>query len=118
MPKPLFRQRHGHACAQSLWKGGEPLFAGDGYAGVSPTGPQLHWRYSQARPGAVRLCGPDHQLLQTFGAGLRSPGQPRLFQPQSLRRRAHSDVLAESEGETDRVPLPRPLCNAYLAFAA
>ena len=36
MPKPLFGDNgSGMHTHQSLWKGGEPLFAGDGYAGLS-----------------------------------------------------------------------------------
>ncbi|MGC4050750.1 MAG: glutamine synthetase beta-grasp domain-containing protein [Paludibaculum sp.] len=36
MPKPLFGDNgSGMHCHQSLWKGGQPLFAGDGYAGLS-----------------------------------------------------------------------------------
>jgi glutamine synthetase len=36
MPKPLFNDNgSGMHCHQSIWKNGEPLFAGDGYAGMS-----------------------------------------------------------------------------------
>ena len=36
MPKPLFEDNGtGMHCHQSLWKGGKPLFAGNGYAGLS-----------------------------------------------------------------------------------
>ena len=38
MPKPLFNDNgSGMHTHQSLWKGGQPLFAGDGYSGVSQT---------------------------------------------------------------------------------
>jgi glutamine synthetase len=37
MPKPLFQDNgSGMHTHQSIWKGGKPLFAGDGYAGLSP----------------------------------------------------------------------------------
>src|SRR3954465_6034415 len=38
MPKPLYGDNgSGMHCHQSLWKGEKPLFAGDGYAGLSDT---------------------------------------------------------------------------------
>ena len=42
MPKPLFQDNgSGMHTHQSIWKGGKPLFAGDGYAGLSELG--LHY---------------------------------------------------------------------------
>ena len=59
MPKPLFGDNgsgmHTHI---SLWKGGQPLFAGNGYAGLSDMAPVRHRRHAQARPG-------DPGLLQS-----------------------------------------------------
>ena len=54
MPKPLFQDNgSGMHTHQSLWKDGKPLFAGDGYAGLSQLGAVVHRRTDQARPGAV-----------------------------------------------------------------
>ena len=53
MPKPLFGDNgsgmHTHI---SLWKDGQPLFAGSGYAGLSEMAPVRHRRPAEARPGA------------------------------------------------------------------
>ncbi len=55
MPKPLFGDNgsgmHTHI---SIWKGGEPLFAGSGYAGLSDMAHVRHRRPAQARPGDPR----------------------------------------------------------------
>ena len=65
MPKPLFGDNgSGMHCHQSLWKGGQPLFPGNGYAGLSQTGPLLHRRPPQARPRARGPHRPHDQLLQ------------------------------------------------------
>ena len=55
MPKPIFGDNGSgmHTTSRS-WKGGKPLFAGDGYAGLSQTGAVVHRRPDQARPGAGR----------------------------------------------------------------
>ena len=68
MPKPLFGDNgSGMHTHQSLWKNGKPLFAGDGYAGLTEMalyyigGILKHarrWRDLQ----------PDHQQLQAAGA--------------------------------------------------
>ena len=85
MPKPLFSDNgsgmHTHI---SFWKGGQPLFAGNGYAGLSEAGLVRHRRHPQARPGHPGLHQPHHQQLQAVGAGLRSAGQPGLLAAKPL----------------------------------
>ncbi len=109
MPKPLFSDNgsgmHTHI---SLWKGGQPLFAGNGYAGLSEMGLLRHRRSVEARPGDPGLHQPDHQQLQAVGAGLRSAGEPGLLATESLGLVPHSDVQPEPEGQAGRVPLPGP----------
>src|SRR5207245_9588250 len=71
MPKPLFADNgsgiHTH---QSIWKGGKPLFAGDGYAGLSQLalwyigGLVKHARALSAiiapNPNSSKTLGPDY----------------------------------------------------------
>jgi len=50
-------------CHQSLWKEGKPLFAGDGYAGLSQMALWYIGGFAEARPGDRRVRRADHQLL-------------------------------------------------------
>ena len=106
MPKPLFADNgsgmHTHI---SLWKGGQPLFAGNGYAGLSEMGLFAIGGLVEACPGDPGLHQPHHQQLQAFGAGLRSAGEPGLLATKPLGLVPHSDVQPEPEGEARRVPL-------------
>ena len=108
MPKPLFQDNgSGMHTHQSLWKGGKPLFAGDGYAGHLADGAVVHRRADQARAGAVGDHCADHQLLQAPGAGLRSAGEPGVLAAQPLGGLPYSDVLGIAEGQARGVPSAR-----------
>ena len=108
MPKPLFGDNgsgmHTHI---SIWKGGQPLFAGSGYAGLSDMAHLRHRRHPEARPGPVRHLQSDDQQLQAAGAGLRGAGQSGLLAAKPLGGRPHPHVQPEPEGQAARVPLPR-----------
>ena len=76
MPKPIFGDNgsgmHTHI---SLWKGGKPLFAGDGYAGLSEIGLYAIGgilKHGRRDPGLRR---PDGQQLPPAGARLRGAGR-------------------------------------------
>ena len=100
MPKPLFGDNgSGMHVHFSFWKGGKNLFAGDGYAGLSPMASERHRRPAEARAGHPRLCHADHEQLQAAGARVRGAREPGLLPPQPQRRRPHPDVLPVPEGE-------------------
>ena len=64
MPKPVFGDNGtGMHCHQSIWKDGEPVFAGNQVRGPFRDLPLLHRRYPEARQGPERLHQPVHQLL-------------------------------------------------------
>ena len=87
----------------------KPLFAGDGYAGMSEIGAVLHRRHPQARARDLRVHEPDHEQLPPARAGLRGAGQPRVLLAQPLGVDPHPDVLAVAEGAPDRGALPGPV---------
>ena len=107
MPKPIFEDNgsgmHTHI---SLWKGSKPLFAGDGYAGLSELGLHAAGGLLQTRARDPGLRRPDDELLPPAGAGLRGAGQPRAVGAESFSGDPHPDVLEEPESEAARVPLP------------
>ncbi len=74
MPKPLFGDNgsgmHTHI---SLWKGGKPLFAGSGYAGLSDMAMYAIGGILKHAPALLRLLQPDHQQLQAAGARATRP---------------------------------------------
>jgi hypothetical protein len=101
MPKPLFEDNgSGMHTHMSLWKGGKPLFAGKGYAGLSDLA------LNAARADGVR--GAHRELVSPAGARVRGARQPRHVQAESLGVVPDPDVLAEPEGEARGVPLPGP----------
>ena len=75
MPKPLFGDNgsgmHTHI---SLWKGGEPLYAGNGYAGLSEMAMYGIGGLLKHAPSILAFTNPDHQQLQAPGARLRGAG--------------------------------------------
>ncbi len=107
MPKPLFGDNgSGMHCHLSLWKGGEPLFAGSGYAGLSDMALYAIGGLLKHAPASVRLHQPDDQQLQAAGARLRGPGQPGLLAAKPLGGLPHSRCTA---------PAPRPSASSTAA---
>ncbi len=110
MPKPLYGDNgSGMHVHQSIWKGGKPLFAGEGYAGLSDLAMWYIGGILKHGPALAALCCPTTNSYKRLVPGLRGARQPRLLGPQPLGLDPHPDVLAQPQGEAARVPLAGPV---------
>ncbi|MGZ5958895.1 MAG: type I glutamate--ammonia ligase, partial [Myxococcaceae bacterium] len=119
MPKPVFGDNgSGMHTHQSLWKNGKPLFAGDGYAGLSEMA--LHYIggiLKHARALAA-LCNPTTNSYKRLVPGFEAP----VNLAYSSRNRSASIRIPmySPSPKAKRLEFrsPDPSCNPYLAFAA
>jgi glutamine synthetase len=105
-------------CHQSLWKEGKPLFAGDGYAGMSELA--LHYIggiLKHARALAA-LTNPTVNSYKRLVPGYEAPVNLAYS---SRNRSAAIRIATYSTSPKARrieVRFPDPTCNPYLAFSA
>jgi glutamine synthetase len=119
MPKPLFGDNgSGMHTHQSIWKSGKPLFAGDGYAGLSELA--LHYVggiLKHARALAA-LCNPTTNSYKRLVPGFEAP--VNLAYSSRNRSAAIRIPMYSPSPKAKRIEFrsPDPSCNPYLAFAA
>jgi glutamine synthetase len=119
MPKPIFGDAgsgmHTHL---SLWKEGQPLFAGTGYAGLSETGLHAIGGILRHAPALLALTNPTTNSYKRLVPGFEAP--INLAYSQRNRSAACRIPMYSASPRTKRVEFrcPDPTCNAYLAFAA
>ncbi len=119
MPKPVFEDNgSGMHTHQSIWKDGKPLFAGDGYAGLSELG--LHYvggilKHSRA---IAAFSNPTTNSYKRLVPGYEAPVNLAL----SARNRSASCRIpmysTSPKAKRVEVRYPDPTCNPYLTFAA
>ncbi|HEY7493370.1 MAG TPA: type I glutamate--ammonia ligase [Candidatus Tectomicrobia bacterium] len=119
MPKPLFNDNgSGMHTHQSLWKGGQPLFAGDGYAGVSQTCLYYIGGILKHAPALCAFVAPTTNSYKRLVPGFEAP--VNLAYSSRNRSAAVRIPMYSPSPKAKRIEVrfPDPACNAYLAFSA
>jgi glutamine synthetase len=119
MPKPLWNDNgSGMHTHQSLWKGGKPLFAGDGYAGLSETALHYIGGLLKHAPALIAIAAPTTNSYKRLVPGFEAP--VNLAYSRRNRSAACRIPMYSPNPKAKRVEFrpPDPSCNPYLAFAA
>jgi glutamine synthetase len=119
MPKPLYGDNgSGMHCHQSLWKGEKPLFAGDGYAGISETALHYIGGVLKHAPAIAALAAPTTNSYKRLVPGFEAP--VNLAYSSRNRSAAIRIPMYSQSPKAKRleVRFPDPSCNPFLAFSA
>jgi len=119
MPKPLFEDNgtgmHTHI---SIWKEGEPTFAGDGYAGVSDSALYAIGGILKHARALCAFTNPTTNSYKRLVPGFEAP----VNLAYSSRNRSASVRIpmysASPKAKRIEFRTPDPSCNGYLAFSA
>ncbi|MEL7084293.1 MAG: type I glutamate--ammonia ligase [Cyanobacteria bacterium P01_A01_bin.3] len=119
MPKPLFNDNgtgmHTH---QSLWKDGQPLFYGDGYASLSQTALHYIGGILKHAPALLAFTNPTINSYKRLVPGFEAP--VNLAYSQGNRSASIRIPVTGENPKAKRLEFrcPDATANPYLAFAA
>lgn len=119
MPKPVFNDNgsgmHVHV---SLWKEGENLFSGDGYAGLSETAMYAIGGILKHTPSLLAFTSPTTNSYKRLVPGFEAP--VNLAYSRRNRSAAVRIPMYYTSAKAKRIEFrcPDPSCNPYLGFSA
>ncbi len=119
MPKPIFEDNgsgmHTHF---SLWKGGKPLFAGKGYAGLSDLALHAIGGILKHAPAILAFAAPTTNSYRRLVPGFEAP--VNLCMSARNRSAGCRIPMYSPNPKAKRVEFrcPDPSCNPYLTFPA
>lgn len=119
MPKPIFGDNgSGMHVHQSLWKGGKPLFAGNGYAGLSEMAMYYIGGLLKHAPALCAFTNPTTNSYKRLVPGFEAP--VNLAYSQRNRSASVRIPMYSSNPKAKRIEFrcPDPTCNPYIGFAA
>jgi glutamine synthetase len=119
MPKPIFMDNgsgmHTHI---SFWKGDEPLFGGDKYAGLSQSALHAIGGILKHGQALIALVAPTTNSYRRLVPGFEAP--VKLAYSSRNRSAAVRIPMYSDSPKAKRIEFrcPDPSCNPYLAFSA
>ena len=119
MPKPLFEDNgSGMHTHQSIWKDGQPLMAGDMYAGLSQMATWYIGGLLKHAPAVLAFSNPSTNSYKRLVPGFEAP--VNLVYSNGNRSAAIRIPLSGDSPKAKRLEFrcPDPTSNPYLAFAA
>ncbi|OYW08181.1 MAG: type I glutamate--ammonia ligase [Acidobacteriia bacterium 12-62-4] len=119
MPKPIYGDAgSGMHCHQSLWKDGKPLFAGDGYAGLSQMALWYIGGLLKHARALSAIIAPTTNSYKRLVPGYEAP--VNLAYSRRNRSACCRIPMYSASPKSKRVEFrpPDPACNPYLGFAA
>jgi len=119
MPKPVFQDNgSGMHTHMSLWKGGKPMFAGEGYAGLSDQGLNAIGGILKHGRAILAFAAPTANSYHRLVPGFEAP--VTLAMSQRNRSAAVRIPMYSPSPKAKRLEFrcPDPSANGYLAFSA
>lgn len=119
MPKPIFNDNgSGMHTHQSIWKDGQPLFAGDKYAGFSDMGLWYIGGILKHAPALLAFTNPSTNSYKRLVPGFEAP--VNLAYSQGNRSASVRIPLSGNNPKAKRLEFrcPDATANPYMAFAA
>ncbi|HMJ15418.1 MAG TPA: type I glutamate--ammonia ligase [Polyangiaceae bacterium] len=119
MPKPIYGDNgNGMHCHQSLWKDGKPLFAGDGYAGMSELALWYIGGVLKHARALAALTNPTTNSYRRLVPGFEAPVNLAYSSRNRSAAIRISTYSASPKSRRIEVRFPDPSCNPYVAFPA